>query len=551
MPFLAGQEPVLFDTNDFDLAPDGSFLVYRGPPDPSDITSAYHLRRWSDLESVRLLRGNQSGPRVRISPDGRRMLMDGAGNVVIVPLDGGPMISLTPGCCAQWGADGYVYFRSPQADIARVPVGGGEMELLRSLGEGEDGQAPYELLPGGRHALVSILRGRGRTIAALDLATGGTAELTRGVGATYSETGHLLYRTGTYDEPTGTLMAASFDPRTLVLGPQVVLIEGVNSYRLSDNGTLVYTMGEAGERQRVEMVWVSRTGTTEVVDPAWGTFDPGVGLGGSHGWRLSPDGTRVAVTRLFEGDGDVWIKQLPDGPFQRLTLADGNQQAPFWSPDGQAVAFEESGRILTAQWDGTGEPGLLAEAAGRMQGDFSPDGAWIVTRGTSDILLIAGGGAGEAGRMLVSGFTERGPELSPDGRWLAYSSDESGREEVYVRPFPDVGSARRQVSTNGGENPVWAHGGRELFFVDADFRMNVATLETDPDFRVLRRDVLFELGPEYLGRFAGDGGDDFYDVSPDDQRFLMGRVLGGGTEDTRRFILVQNFHEELRERVPN
>jgi len=188
-----------------------------------------------------------------------------------------------------------------------------------------------------------------------------------------------------------------------------------------------------------------------------------------------------------------------------------------------------------------------------VQGRWSTDGEWMVVRG-EDILGFRPGVDSVLTPLVATEFGERGPALSPDGRWLAYSSNSSGREEVYVRPFPDVDSGLEQVSVGGGSNPVWARSGAELFFVDTERRMNVARVETTSDFQVLDREVLFTLTPELIGYSTGDGGDDFYDVAPGDQRFLMGRLVNDGAEesqDLQRLVLVQNFFEELKRRVPN
>ena len=148
-------------------------------------------------------------------------------------------------------------------------------------------------------------------------------------------------------------------------------------------------------------------------------------------------------------------------------------------------------------------------------------------------------------------FVEQDPALSPDGRWLAYTSDETGQNEVHVRPFPDVESTRVQVSTDGGYGPLWAHGGSELFFVDAGSASLIsAEVETAQGFRVLQRETLFPLGETFI-----EPGSDFHDVTPDDQRFLMFRVASpaspGADDDGTRYILVQNFFEERTERVGN
>jgi Tol biopolymer transport system component len=148
--------------------------------------------------------------------------------------------------------------------------------------------------------------------------------------------------------------------------------------------------------------------------------------------------------------------------------------------------------------------------------------------------------------LVATEFGEQDPALSPDGRWLAYSSNETGQWEVYVRPFPDVGSSRVRVSTDGGIGPLWAKAGSELFFVDADGDLVAALFETDPEFGVLRRETLFNT----VG-YEAEASRSFYDISPDDQRFLMGRFPTLGEASSLSHVLVQNFFEELRQRVPN
>ena len=212
--------------------------------------------------------------------------------------------------------------------------------------------------------------------------------------------------------------------------------------------------------------------------------------------------------------------------------------------------------------DGTGAPELLLDDERSLhQGGRSPDGEWMVFRtggaarspvrtGEADIVGFRPA-VDSAVMPLVATpeFAEQDPALSPDGRWLAYTSDETGRNEVYVRPFPSVDSTRVRVSTDGGYSPLWAHSGGELFFVDAGRRSLIAAeMETDQGFRVLQRETLFVLDTGVLG----DPGARFYEIAPDDQRFLMIRLtLTIPTGEIGRFILVENWFEELRERVGN
>jgi serine/threonine-protein kinase len=245
------------------------------------------------------------------------------------------------------------------------------------------------------------------------------------------------------------------------------------------------------------------------------------------------------------------------------------EASPFWSPDSRFVGF--AAQITTAVqvelWrhraDGSGaaEPWLrtATRGFGYVQARLSANEEWFVARTftptgtTRDIVAFRADGDGVPIPLMASPqFTEQGADLSPDGTLLAYSSDESGREEVYVRPFPDVDSGRATVSLAGGRSPQWAHNGREIFFIDAESRMNVAEIERAPSPRVIRREVLFTLQSTWLGGSAmlGDGGDDNYDVDVDDQRFLMGRLRGNtGASRASRFIVVENWLEEFRDQL--
>ena len=242
---------------------------------------------------------------------------------------------------------------------------------------------------------------------------------------------------------------------------------------LSNDGTLVYQTGAAGASGGNEFVWVTRSGQATPVDPGW-SFMPG---GGGSGWRLSPDGTRVALVAVVEGNEDIWIKHLPDGPVERLKFDEGRDTRPSRSPDGQNVTYfsgaTNEGNVWSKRADGTAEAVLvLDDERGLAQGSWSPDGQWLVMRaaataelgiGLRDILAFRPGVDSAAMPLVAtSEFAEGAPALSPDGRWLAYVSNEAGSYEVFVRPFPNVDSTMVLVSTAGGLGPLWAHSGREV-----------------------------------------------------------------------------------------
>ena len=552
------------------VSPDGAQIVYvaQGEQGPQ-----LWLRRRDQLQATPIVGTAGDGVINPVfSPDGQRVAFyrTGGGSVSAVSLAGGPPLAIAEsgvGAAAlAWGPDGYIYVDADVASggaIGRVPETSGEVEQFTVLdtAQSETGHNWPQALPNGRGVLFTVTHqpyadDSQYDIAVADLETGEHEVLVRGVFARYAASGHLVYPTA-----DGTLLAAPFDQDAMQLtGPAVALAEGIGvrpfgsvHLALSDDGTLVYQAGSALVGGS-ELVWVTRSGQATPVDDGF-TFVPG---GGNYGWRLSPDGTRVAFNDL---DGDVWIKHLPDGPVERLTFVEDFDYRPFWTPDGQSVTYfsgpaSDDRTVRSRRADGTGERQLvLDDERSFSQGSWSPDGEWLLLRaaataatglGLRDILAFRPGVDSVAVPLVATAeFAEGEPAFSPDGRWLAYSSDETGRREVFVRPFPDVGSTRVRVSTNGGLGPLWAHSGRELFFMDEE--RGLVAAEFDPVAGQVRaQETLFTIPPGY-SVFAGAN---FYDVTSDDQRFLMARLYEGDAEGpATQVIVVENFFEELRERV--
>jgi dipeptidyl aminopeptidase/acylaminoacyl peptidase len=335
-----------------------------------------------------------------------------------------------------------------------------------------------------------------------------------------------------------------FDTRRLeVTGPAEAVLEGVrmkpagfSGFALSASGALLY---QIGTEELQELVWVSRAGGIEPVDPTWrGVFNSPA---------LSPDGNHVAVAMAEGRAQHIWVKRLDRGQPSRLTHDARNYQ-PTWTPDGRSVTFsaEQDGEnlVFTKQADGTGlavkEP---VPAGGSARG--SADGPWLVYRTgfiAGDIFGIRPGRDSVPAALLATRPGERNPSLSPDGRWLAYTSDETGRDEVYVVPFPDVAGGKWAVSAAGGIEPVWSRNGRELFYRNLRREMVAVPIETQQTFTVGPAEVLFSasnlktnvIHPQYY-------------VSPDGRRFLMIRHISG--DAVGRLILVQNFLEQLKKPV--
>jgi Tol biopolymer transport system component len=346
-----------------------------------------------------------------------------------------------------------------------------------------------------------------------------------------------------------------FDQETMsVTGEPRVVAEGIRLARsstvdlaVSENGTLLYTLGPIPGK--LELVWVARDGKVQPVDPDWqGLFyDPSV----------SPDGTRLAVSVLPDVTYDkvaqtnnIWIKRLDRGPNVKLTLEEKADRYAAWTPDGKSVTFSSNASgsfdLWTKRADGSAQAVLqLHETRGAFSPCWSPDGKWLVFRtdrnqsGAGDILGFRPGVDTGAVPLVATKFTESAPAISPNGRWLAYSSNESGQYEIYVVPFPKTAAAKWAVSTDGGTEPHWSHSGKELFYRDAAENMVAVEVHSTPTFSSGRSTLLFPAGA-YLSFARGAE----YALSPDDRRFLMIRQVAASVPD--QLIVVDNWFDELK-----
>ena len=527
---------------DFALSPDGSWIVYVG------VAPGGGTRLWRrELKDLRVvpIPGTDGGSAPAVSPDGRSLAFMADGGIRTLSLAGGtPVTVVAAGGPPEWGSDGMIYFGRDTLAY-RVPQAGGDPVVVSTKPLENVTPRHFDALPGGGGLLFTSFIGTPAQahIAVANLRTGDVREILTGTMAQYSPTGHIVYT-----NVNGTLLAAPFDVAKLeVTGPSVAIAEGVavNRYwapqfAVSPSGAFLYVTG-AGSAS--ELVWVNRAGEIEPVDADW------VGELGSP--ALSPDGKRVAVSLQGQQSMDIWLKQLDRGPSTKLTLDGGRNDYPSWTPDGASVSFasdraSRSFDLWTKAADRSGDPVLevdlpwaIAETA------WSPDGQWFVyrtstnVRGAGDILGRRGGPGAPSVPLVASKFTELGPTISPNGRWMAYTSNETGQREVFVVPFPNTKEARWPVSAGGGSEPVWSRDGRELFYrnrrgylvaVRVETASGFATRETTtlfPDTAFERRDVHRQ-----------------YDVALDGKRFIMIRPLA--SRHGTRLILVQNFVEELK-----
>ena len=320
---------------------------------------------------------------------------------------------------------------------------------------------------------------------------------------------------------------------------------GAAAFSISDDGRLVYAVGVGGGGSQVSLVWVDRQGREEPL--------PGLDPGGYESFRLSPDGTRLALD--FERSR-LWTYDIAWGIRNPLTTESGvSDSNPVWTPDGARIVFSRGNRLLLMASDGTGaaEELLTRENTSRLIPEsWSPDGAQLLFtsigggRGASDIELLSMDGDRTAEAFIDTDGSEGHPIISPDGQWVAYHSDVSGRQEVYVQRFPTLGD-RQQISTIGGRAPLWSPDGRELFYRSVDGRQLLAVpVTTGTTFTAGVPEVLFEGA--YL---PSVGAARPYDLTQDGERFLMAKV--GGAGDVGRspgITVVLNWFEELKERVP-
>ena len=534
------------------ISPDGTKLVYIGPGEGG---TRLWLREHDKLRPTPIP-GTDGAVSPFFSPDGRQLGFIRNGRTVrILSLEGGPPLTLSDSINSSggdWGADGYVYIEV-DSGLARIRATGGPVEpVYKFSAQRHDIGAEWpNVLPGGR-GLIFRLRRAGQAPAEFDIMgmklPGGEARaLIRGIYARYAASGHLLVVTA-----EGKLLAVPFDPVEVALkGSPVALLEGVRSgpfevnLALSASGTLVYASG--GSSGLTRAYWVNRDGTASPVDSAW---DP---QGTINSAALSQDGKTLAVGLLRGAAQDIWVKQLPAGPFSRITFGDSAHFRASWSADGRSLLYitdrgTGGGLPYMTRADGTGPArALVSSPFNFVHVIESRDGRWLLLRrsvnepGNGDIFGVKTGDTALV-PLLTGPAREANPALSPDGRWLAYESDESGTSEVYVRPFPDVASGRWQVSLSGGSAPRWAHSGRELFYVNGRQEMVSTEVRPGPTFAVGEPRVLFpansyNLIPSYP----------LYDVAPDDRRFLM--VRGVAAEGETELILTENWFEELRARV--
>jgi serine/threonine protein kinase len=551
--------PISESTMPLALSPDGSKLVVS----IGSFEGAQLYLRSLDRPELQLIPGTLQASNPFFSPDGQWVGFFTRTDVKKAPVSGGPVVTICHSSdsirgSAVWSSNDTIYFTpysqsnrgaGVRSGVLSVPAAGGEPAPVTTLASGEMAHRDPVLLPGNHAILFTVVYGdvtsqsgadfrRASRIVLRSLDTGEQRTLIDGASfARYLPTGHLLYMKAV--PQGGTLLAAPFNPRSVALtGAPVVVSDRIagEAYSaqlaLSQEGTIAYLERLATDVR--SLVWVDRHGTAVPLALDERPFDTP---------RLSPDGTRIAALVRDKGQADVWVQER-SGALSRLTF-DGVQTGLIWTPSGNAITFstlvDGKGAIVSQDVDGDRASHVVRSAdRGLWPGSWSRDGqtlAFMESSNSGDVNTMRTDDATPT-PFVNSAATEWGARLSPDDRWMAYSSNESGRWEAYVKPYPGPG-ARRQISTGGGAEVVWARSGRELFYRNGTKLMGV-DVETAPAFSTGAPHVVID------GAYApGQPGLPGYDVSIDGQRFLMVKPVDAEAAQ-RPIHIVINWFDELR-----
>jgi Tol biopolymer transport system component len=529
------------------LSPDGTRIVY--------VSQSRLFTRRLDQPNAIELAETQGAYEPFFSPDGQWVAFFSSGKLKKISVEGGAVVTLCDaanGRGGSWGEDGNIIAALGSLNgLSRIPSAGGLPMSVAELQSGEITNRWPQILPGGKAVLFMTSTSNtgftGANIEVMSLADHHRKTLVRGgTFGRYLPSGHLIYMN------RGTLFAALFDlDRLEVRGTPTPVLDqiGYNStygsaqFDFSQTGTLIYRSGGAGGGL-LTVQWLDATGKTEPLLTKPDTYQ--------HP-SLSPDGSKLAINT-----SDIWVYDPQRDTMTRLTFGPSASRYPIWSPDGRYIVYEAVGVGMSwTRSDGSGKPQSLTQSKDQQTPwSFTSDGKRLAFLETGpqneyDIWTIslesdgAGLRAGKPEPYLQTPFDQRHPSFSPDGRWMAYDSNESGAYQVYVRAYPDKGG-KWQISNSGGMYPMWSRNGRELFFRTEDNQIMVANYTVKADTFVADKPrVWSEKKIANIGILAN------YDLAPDGKRIvaLMPVETAEGQKAQNHVIFLENFFDEVRRRT--
>jgi Tol biopolymer transport system component len=553
------------------LSPDGSLLAFVARKSITDAPVLY-VRRLDQLRAS-LLPGTEGARHPFFSPDGKWVAFFAEGKLKKIPVTGGAAATLCEvtndwGGGASWADDGTIVFASrARQGLFKVSSEGGTPTSLTALDQaaGERAHRWPQVLPTASAVLFTTVRVLDDLVVVRSLTTGETKVLQKGHYARYLPSGHLIYAY------RGTVYAAPFDVARLEMtGPPAPVLEdvathpsqfrsGAAQYTFSSDGTFAYVPGGNSESQRVSISWMDREGDIQPLRSSPGRY---------RNPTFSPDGRRLAVEIYDTQEQSIWVYDWQRDTMSRVSSDRGSQFSAAWSPDGGGIAYAwraTDSAPLNIYWrrpDGTGDLQRLTVSEHDQSPDsWHPSGrmlAFVEEHGETswDIMILpmekdetSGWKPGQPFPLLNSRFAEGQAAFSPDGRWLAYTSVESGRGEVYIRTFPGAGQ-KVQISSGGGIFPAWSPSRNELFYLTLDHRMMVSTYAVVGDSFQAGKPRLFGQDPlAYLTAFGHPSRS--FNLHPDGKRVAVLKASEPQPEaKPANVILVSNFFDELRRRVP-